>query len=260
MTFFLTVILSQVICGLTIGVAPEKLDIRTSLRQSLSYEQQRTEVVMKRCTKCNHSKPFDCFHKDSAKKDGLASSCRECHSKQKASYYNSLTPDMLEKRRVRSQSFRESNPNASRKASKKWRSKNPEAVKRRNDEFLQQNPNYAKNRRKRYPRKYAEWSRSWISRNPHAPRTYTAAYRTRKKKAIGIFTQEDVDMIMRRQKGECVVCKINIKKNYHCDHIIALSNGGSNDKNNIQLLCPSCNQSKGAKDPIEFMQSRGYLL
>ena len=29
---------------------------------------------------------------------------------------------------------------------------------------------------------------------------------------------------------------------------------------NIQLLRATCNTSKGAKDPIEFMQSRGFLL
>lgn len=29
---------------------------------------------------------------------------------------------------------------------------------------------------------------------------------------------------------------------------------------NLQLLCPTCNQQKNAHDPIDFMQSRGFLL
>jgi hypothetical protein len=29
---------------------------------------------------------------------------------------------------------------------------------------------------------------------------------------------------------------------------------------NVQLLCPPCNLKKHAKDPIQFMQERGFLL
>ena len=39
-----------------------------------------------------------------------------------------------------------------------------------------------------------------------------------------------------------------------------LALGGSNDKANLQLLCPTCNAKKSAKHPIDFMQSRGLLL
>lgn len=47
---------------------------------------------------------------------------------------------------------------------------------------------------------------------------------------------------------------------YHVDHIQPLALGGSNDKTNLQLLCPTCNTKKSAKHPIDFMQSRGLLL
>lgn len=33
-----------------------------------------------------------------------------------------------------------------------------------------------------------------------------------------------------------------------------------NDVSNLQATCPPRNQSKGAKDPVQFMQSRGFLL
>jgi len=39
-----------------------------------------------------------------------------------------------------------------------------------------------------------------------------------------------------------------------------LSRGGSNDKYNLQLLCPTCNLKKSAKDPIDFAQENGNLL
>jgi len=44
------------------------------------------------------------------------------------------------------------------------------------------------------------------------------------------------------------------------DHIVPLAKGGKNIDSNIQLTCPKCNLEKNSKDPIEFMQSRGYLL
>lgn len=49
--------------------------------------------------------------------------------------------------------------------------------------------------------------------------------------------------VWRRDQGRCVRCGSNEKLEY--DHIIALANGGSNTERNIQLLCETCNRSKG---------------
>ena len=47
---------------------------------------------------------------------------------------------------------------------------------------------------------------------------------------------------------------------HHVDHIVPLAKGGQHVASNIQILCPTCNVRKSAKDPIDFMQSRGFLL
>jgi hypothetical protein len=39
-----------------------------------------------------------------------------------------------------------------------------------------------------------------------------------------------------------------------------LALGGRNDDNNVQLLTPLCNLSKGAKDPIDYMRIKGKLI
>ena len=54
-------------------------------------------------------------------------------------------------------------------------------------------------------------------------------------------------------EGICYVCSktINSKK-FDCGHIIAVSNGGSNDISNLKPICSSCNKSIGTKNMEEF--------
>ena len=62
------------------------------------------------------------------------------------------------------------------------------------------------------------------------------------------------------QRGKCACCGLPLGSNYHMDHIMPLALGGSNTDDNIQLLRQRCNNQKHAKHPIDFMQSRGFLL
>lgn len=63
------------------------------------------------------------------------------------------------------------------------------------------------------------------------------------------------------QRWRCAICKCAIaRKKYDIDHIVPLVKGGPHQSKNVQLLCPTCNRRKGAKDPIEYMQSLGRLL
>jgi len=49
--------------------------------------------------------------------------------------------------------------------------------------------------------------------------------------------------VWRRDGGKCVKC--GSRENLEYDHIIPISRGGSNTARNIELLCESCNRSKG---------------
>jgi hypothetical protein len=50
--------------------------------------------------------------------------------------------------------------------------------------------------------------------------------------------------VWRRDQGQCVRCASRERLEF--DHIIPVTAGGSNTERNIQLLCESCNRSKGA--------------
>lgn len=52
-----------------------------------------------------------------------------------------------------------------------------------------------------------------------------------------------------RDGNACVWCEA--RENLHLDHIIPLSVGGTNDDDNYQALCRSCNQFKKGADPRE---------
>jgi 5-methylcytosine-specific restriction endonuclease McrA len=57
---------------------------------------------------------------------------------------------------------------------------------------------------------------------------------------------DDVKLLVwSRDRGACVKCGAN--KDLHFDHIISVALGGSNEAENIQVLCRTCNLTKGPR-------------
>lgn len=101
----------------------------------------------------------------------------------------------------------------------------------------------------------------WRKNNKELCLTYHINRKARKQKNGGVASKNIFTNLMVSQKGLCACCRVNIEKNKpHLDHIIALSKGGGSEDSNLQLLCAKCNLQKKNRCPIEFMQSRGYLL
>lgn len=82
----------------------------------------------------------------------------------------------------------------------------------------------------------------------------------RRASKVGALSCGIADRLMRLQKGKCGCCKVALGAKYEIDHVIPLAKGGAHADANLQLLCPPCNRSKGAKHPVDFMRERGYLL
>lgn len=95
-------------------------------------------------------------------------------------------------------------------------------------------------------------------------RGYKSEKRHRRRAQIaatgGHFTQDNIDQIYKRQRGRCVYCKVALRHRYHVDHIRPLVRGGTSWPSNLQLLCRSCNLSKGTRQPEVYARARGLLL
>lgn len=122
----------------------------------------------------------------------------------------------------------------------------------------------------------AERARKWRVANKEYAALYHKKYaeENRDKRAIcqqnrrakklsngGQLSRDLADRLMVAQRGKCACCRTDLKDSgFHLDHIMPLALGGPHEDQNIQLLCPTCNLSKHAKHPVEFMRQRGFLL
>jgi len=62
-------------------------------------------------------------------------------------------------------------------------------------------------------------------------------------------------LILARDGNKCVYCGSDGNgKALHCDHVIALANGGSSEISNLATACKRCNSSKKDK-PVEEWRS-----
>lgn len=212
------------------------------------------------CPKCEVEKSTADFSRDKNKSDGLQRICKLCERAYGAAY-------------------RAANPEKSKASSSAWVEANRERVRLRQAAYYRANAKrisardaakHAANPEKERARSAAKraanpakangYSAAWARANPEARRANSRNRRARQRNAEGTHTADDVKTLLILQKYKCVVCKVDIKNSYHVDHIQPISKSGGNGMDNIQLLCPPCNLHKHAKDPIDFMQSKGFLL
>lgn len=67
-------------------------------------------------------------------------------------------------------------------------------------------------------------------------------YRARKKGAVGKVSPKELKDLSKKQTS-CVYC--GRKEDLVFDHIVSLYKGGTNNIENVQVLCSKCNMEKG---------------
>jgi hypothetical protein len=100
---------------------------------------------------------------------------------------------------------------------------------------------------------------AYLRANPGKRKASDRDQRVRRSKAEGRYTEEDIQRILKLQRGRCAICAIRLTK-IHRDHIQPLKHGGTNYARNIQITCRTCNETKQAQDPLVFMRKLGRLL
>lgn len=103
------------------------------------------------------------------------------------------------------------------------------------------------------PGKSAALQKAWREKNPEKRRSNKRARKAAKRITL-------VRELTKLQRGRCAYCRVRLGDQFHVDHVTPLKRGGPDHRANLQLACVGCNQSKGARDPVEFAQSKGLLL
>lgn len=101
-------------------------------------------------------------------------------------------------------------------------------------------------------------SRAWKLDNPEANRIIHQNRRSRSNG--GALSKGLINQLFKLQRGKCPCCSKPLGDDYHLDHKMPLALGGLNTDDNMQLLRAVCNMQKHSKHPIDFMQSKGFLL
>lgn len=214
--------------------------------------------------------------------------CPACAAKAAALYYQNkilANPERMERMRAYSRDYSKSHPeerNARRaalrlaepekvlEAARKQREKvasDPErlaARRAKNAQYMRDNYEKKRVEREAYraenSAKIVAQVAEWRRLNPEAIARHANNRRARKLEVGGAISKGLSDRLLILQRGKCACCGLRLGKTFHLDHITPLALGGSNDDSNIQLLRPKCNSQKSAKDPIVFMQERGFLI
>lgn len=188
-------------------------------------------------------------------------------------------PEVLARRRAAVYKHRAANPDKIRAAKAAYREKNAAHIKEWEKAYKAKNAAHIREVSAAYREKNAEArhqrvveyrranrellnarSSEWARRNPEARRLIWQARRARKLERGGQLSKGLVQKLYKAQKGKCPCCHLPLGEKYHLDHIMPLALGGEHADENMQLLRDRCNMEKHAKHPVDFMQSRGFLL
>lgn len=201
-------------------------------------------VPFKTCTKCGLSLPAtpEFFFREKRGLFGLRAGCKACYRVDSGRYRKANAAKFRERDRKRYWANRKENIERVRV----YYEANRELVLERGRQWRKNNLEYTRQRARQYRQNH-----------PEQVRVDSRRRRARKRGSGGNHTAGDIRIIYERQGGRCWWCGEDCKDDYHVDHRIPLSKGGSNGPGNLVISCPTCNLSKGTRLPHEF---NGRLL
>jgi hypothetical protein len=146
---------------------------------------------------------------------------------------------------------------------KQWRDEHPEyrkSVAERQRQREKDNPGLKKRKDALYYQRHKEQVKAnvqaWQEANPEILRQSRQVRNIRRRArlalATGDWTYQEFQELCEASTNHCWYCHKKFDK-LTADHMTPIARGGSNDISNIVPACLSCNASKGAKTPLEFI-------
>lgn len=197
----------------------------------------------KRCTRCLEWKPESEFYRDRTKLDGLKSQCKDCRRVYKREYRRrkrALAQIRLKRamRRVWQPRVRLEDRIRESAGFRRWRDGN-------------------RARRQAYVTSYLQ---EWHRAHPGArlpwhvthPELLTAQRQVRRADAAGVSVNDlsaaEWRWLCELYDHHCAYCGTATDQ-LTLDHVVPLSQGGSNTLSNVVPACSGCNSNKGARTP-----------
>lgn len=212
------------------------------------------------CKSCNTEYPLtsEFWHRDKTALYGFAYACKECAKKRSRKWVADNSERNKENCKAwyygnsdKVAQYRNDNAKQIAATKRKYRQEHPEETKKHKLDSQKRNRASANKRAKR-----------WRERHPDTVRIKTRIRSNKRRAAEGNYTQADVDVMFRSQKGLCWWCGKPLpaevmqgskrRIGFDVDHRIAIEKGGTNDPSNLVLSCIDCNLSKQDKLPHEW--------
>jgi len=152
-------------------------------------------------------------------------------------------------RKAQRAAYRAANAERRKAYNAEYRKKNAAKVKASNDLYRQRLGDLLTERQRQWreanPERYAAIHAAWKKRNVEAMRAAGHRRRCREQDNGGSYTPEEWEALKAFYDYHCLRCgRREPEITLHVDHIRPVSKGGSNDIDNIQPLCRSCNSCK----------------
>lgn len=94
------------------------------------------------------------------------------------------------------------------------------------------------------------WEQVWIYADDCSKILRDMPYQKRRRIANVLVAE-----LLEAQSGICPLCDNAIERStlgsYHVDHIIPFKHGGGQERGNLQVTHPACNQSKGSETSLQ---------
>ena len=202
---------------------------------------------MKSCRVCKQEKNLSEFNKSKANKSGARNECKVCEY----AYYKQWRKENKEYKKQKDREWRENNRERYLATSEAYRKANPYKMKEwhaanKDKEKVWEEENKEKRRAvsRKWRKANREYFAKWKRDNIEKVRDATVRRRARLKDAFvaDVSRQE----IFERDGGKCHICKGFVDpKDWHLEHLVPISKGGTHEPNNVSVSHPKCNQMKG---------------